>query len=50
MTIFPVDQENHGPAHTPDDTIDKVSTFYAMKNGQLGIAVLAELAEFQEDI
>jgi len=40
-------QETHGPAHTPDDVIDQVSTLYAKKNGQLGLSVLAELAEVQ---
>lgn len=39
--------EEHGPAHTHEDTIDKVSTLYAKKNGQLGMSVLAELAEVQ---
>ena len=37
--------ETHGPAHTPDDTIDKVSTLYARKNGQLCMSVLARVAE-----
>jgi len=37
-------EETHGPAHTPSDTIDKVSTEYALKNGQLGMAVLAQTA------
>ncbi len=37
--------ETHGPGHTPDDTVDKVSTNYAKKNGQLGLSVLARLAE-----
>ncbi len=37
-------EEMHGPAHTVSDTVDKVSTSYAMKNGQLGMSVLAELA------
>ena len=36
--------ETHGYAHTPSDTIDKVSTEYALKNGQLGMAVLAQTA------
>jgi Zn-dependent M28 family amino/carboxypeptidase len=36
--------EVHGPAHTADDTVDKISTLYAKKNGQLGMAILAELA------
>ena len=39
--------ESHGPQHTSDDTIDKVSTTYANKNGQLGMSVLAALAEVQ---
>jgi Zn-dependent M28 family amino/carboxypeptidase len=38
-------EETHGPAHTSSDTIDKVSTVYALKNGQLGMAVLAQVAE-----
>jgi hypothetical protein len=37
--------EWHGPQHTPNDTIDQVSTLYAKKNGQLGMSVLATLAE-----
>lgn len=36
--------ETHGPSHSPDDTMDKVSTPYAKKNGQLGLSVLARLA------
>jgi hypothetical protein len=36
--------ESHGPAHTPEDTIDKVSFSYAKKNAQLGMSVLAEIA------
>jgi hypothetical protein len=36
--------ETHGPGHTSDDTVDKVSTSYAKKNGQLGMSVLARLA------
>ncbi|MGZ8937254.1 MAG: M28 family metallopeptidase [Halobacteriota archaeon] len=40
-------QESHGPAHTPLDTIDKISSDYAQKNGQLGMAVLAQIAEVQ---
>ena len=39
--------ESHGPAGTPDDTVDKVSTLYAKKNGQLGMSLLAGLAEVQ---
>ena len=38
-------QESHTYQHTPADTIDKVSTVYALKNGQLGMAVLAQIAE-----
>jgi hypothetical protein len=37
--------ETHGPQHTPNDTIDQVSFKYALKNGQLGLAVLAQVAE-----
>jgi hypothetical protein len=37
--------ETNDPAHTPADTIDQVSTLYAKKNGQLGMSVLAILAE-----
>jgi len=40
--------ETHGPAHSANDTIDKVSTLYAKKNGQLGMSVLAILAETYE--
>jgi hypothetical protein len=36
--------ESHGPAHTPQDTVDQVSTVYAQKNGQLGMSVIATLA------
>ncbi len=32
------------PAHTPEDTIEKVSFPYAARNAQLGLAVLAEVA------
>jgi len=39
--------ESHGPAHTEYDTVDKVSTLYAKKNGQLVMSVLASLAEPQ---
>ncbi len=37
--------ESHGPSHTANDTIDKVSIIYAKKNGQLGMSVIAKLAE-----
>lgn len=40
--------ESHAPeTHTSEDTIDKISTIYAKKNGQLGMSVLASLAEVQ---
>ena len=38
-------EETHGPGHSPYDTVDKVSTIYAKKNGQLGLSVLANLAK-----
>ena len=41
--------ESHGPAHTPQDTVDQVSTVYAQKNGQLGMSVIATLAEVIND-
>jgi len=40
-------QESHGPYHTPSDTIDKISSAYALKNGQLGMTVLAQVAGVQ---
>ncbi|CCJ37332.2 peptidase M28 [Methanoculleus bourgensis MS2] len=40
--------EEHGPAHTPDDTIDRVSFDYAMRNAQLGLSVLARVAGLQD--
>ncbi|MGA7075229.1 MAG: M28 family peptidase [Halobacteriota archaeon] len=40
-------EETHGPAHTPSDTIDKISSAYALKNGQLGMVVLAQIAGVQ---
>jgi hypothetical protein len=43
-------QEKHGPAHTPEDIVEKVSTQYARKNGQLGMSLLAELAEIQDGV
>lgn len=39
--------EEHGPAHTPDDTVDHVSSGYAARNARLGLAVLAEVAGFR---
>jgi len=41
--------ENHGPAHTPDDTIDRVSFEYAAENARLGLSVLAKVAGLQGD-
>jgi hypothetical protein len=38
-------EETHGPAHTPNDTVDKVSTLYTKKNGQLCMSLLARVAE-----
>jgi len=38
-------QEDHGHQHTPDDTIDKVSTRYAALVGKLALSVLAAQAE-----
>jgi hypothetical protein len=40
--------QTHGPAHSESDTIDKVSSKYALKNGQLGMIVLAQVAEIQK--
>jgi hypothetical protein len=36
--------ETHGPQHTPSDTVNQVSAAYALKNGELGMAVLAQVA------
>lgn len=41
--------EEHGPAHTPEDTIDRVSFGYAKRNAQLGLAVLAGVAGLRGD-
>jgi Zn-dependent M28 family amino/carboxypeptidase len=38
-------EETHGPAHTPNDTVDKVSTLYAKKNGQLCMSILVIVAQ-----
>jgi len=46
-TVVMTHEETHGPAHSQEDTIDKVSTLYAKRNGQLGMSVLAELAEVE---
>ncbi len=40
--------EDHGPAHTPDDTIDHVSFWYAKRNAGLGLSVLAEVAGLRD--
>jgi hypothetical protein len=37
--------EKHGPAHTQNDTVDKISTLYAKKNGQLGLTAVATVVE-----
>ena len=39
--------ETFKPEHTLSDTIDQVSFPFALKNGQLGIAVLAQIAEIR---
>ncbi|MCK9298449.1 MAG: M28 family metallopeptidase [Methanoculleus sp.] len=41
--------EEHGPTHTPDDTIDQVSLGYAKRNAQLGLSVLAEVAGYRDE-
>ncbi len=41
--------ETHGPDHSANDTIDKVSSLYAKKNGQLGMSVIARLAEVNQN-
>ena len=41
--------EEHGPAHTPDDTVDQVSFGYAVRNARLGLSVLAEVAGLRDD-
>jgi leucyl aminopeptidase len=47
-TAIATHQEVHVDfVHTASDTIDKVSTSYAKRNGQLAILALVELAEFQ---
>ena len=43
-TAVTTHSESHGPVHSPQDTVDKVSTVYAQKNGQLGMSVIATLA------
>lgn len=48
-TAMTTHAETHGPAHTPNDTVDKISTLYAKKNGQLGMSILAMLAEVQHN-
>ena len=41
--------EEHGPAHTPDDTADRVSFEYAKRNAQLGLSVIAEVAGLRDE-
>jgi len=40
--------EEHGPAHTPDDTIDHVSFEYTKKNARLGLSVLTGVAGLRD--
>ena len=40
--------EDHGPAHTPDDTIEQVSFDYATRNARLGLSVLAKVAGLRD--
>ena len=41
--------ETHGAMyHSSSDTIDKISAIYAKKNGQLGMSIIAELAQITE--
>jgi hypothetical protein len=37
--------QSHGPSHTRNDTIDTISPVYAKKNAQIGMSVLATIAE-----
>jgi hypothetical protein len=39
--------QSHGPAHSQNDTVDKISLIYAKKNAQLGMSILANIAEVQ---
>jgi hypothetical protein len=48
-TAVTTHSETHGYAHTQYDTVDKVSTDYAKKNGQLGMSLLAYLSEVQHN-
>lgn len=41
--------EEHGPAHTPEDTIDHVSVGYMAGNTRLGLSVLAKVAGPREE-
>ena len=41
--------EEHGPAHTPEDTIDHVSSGYMAANARLGLSVLAKMAGLRDD-
>lgn len=40
--------EEHGPAHTPDDTIEHVSFEYAAKNARLGLSAISEAAGLRD--
>ncbi len=40
--------DGHGPAHTPEDTIDHVSFGYAKRNAQLGLSVLVAEAGLRD--
>jgi hypothetical protein len=46
-TPTPDNGADHSYQHSIYDTVDKVSTAFAKKNGQIGMSVLAELAEVQ---
>ncbi|WP_292518359.1 M28 family metallopeptidase [Methanoculleus sp.] len=41
--------DGHGPAHTPDDTVDHASFGYAKRNAGLGLSVLAKVAGLRDD-
>ena len=44
-TPTPDNGADHAYEHTPEDTVDKISTAFAKKNGQLGMSTIAKLAE-----
>lgn len=46
-TPTPDNGADHAYQHTPDDTVDKISTTFAKKNVQLGMSAIAKLAEGQ---